>query len=182
MERLLVAVVVWSDVLLPGVLPVSIMAAPTLTLSVATALALGVQLAMHALGWRRAPRGLAFAGRNAALTTVLLYAVALLFGAPLVSGAALAWAALVGALYAFGERDDLRALPTVQAMLWSVTPLSVALVYSWLGCMVIPLDWDRPYQPFPVGSALLMSALAHPTVLALRMAGFGVGAAAATVD
>lgn len=38
--------------------------------------------------------------------------------------------------------------------------LCAGAIAAWIGCFAIPLDWDRPWQPFPISSTILASFIA----------------------
>jgi hypothetical protein len=158
------AIVIWSEYIHPRS-PLHITQQPAWTLLVATLVCLVVNVIVrHPL-----PRaGVRFAVRNAIETSAIMYVVAVMFGAPLISIDAFAWCVYLGFSFALYEQSATRHLGGTMPPL---TPFTLSLVFSWVGCFVIPLDWDRPYQPFPIGSSLLCSLLAPPTMLMLRSLG-----------
>lgn len=101
---------------------------------------------------------------NAVVAVTLLYGLAVLFGAPLVSLNAMAWAVYVGVSFCALESRNLRYIESARDALLDgdgrPTLTGWALLSTAVGCFVIPLDWDRPYQPFPIGSALVTSVVA----------------------
>lgn len=158
------SLVIWSEYVIPSLGLPRITVEPFWTLLFAAAPGLGRTLFLLS----RAGRLHAF--RTGLIATIALYIIAVLFGSPLISRNAFAWALYVAwsfctletrdvltfkssqdVLFDDDENDDARGRPTVTAM---------ALLGSFVGCFVIPLDWDRPYQPFPIGSALVTSVFA----------------------
>lgn len=96
--------------------------------------------------------------------SAIFHVVAVLFGAPISeqSEETFCWAMLVSHLVALpacsllGTQSEL--LPKIFFSTWSdATPeayfqclILCTLVGAWLGAFPIPLDWDRPWQVWPI--------------------------------
>ncbi len=143
------AMVLWSEYLLPGSTPLPpLTRQPAASLATACLVFAGAAVLLHVVGVLAPPRGWPFAVGNAAVAVVVLYAVGVLFGCPLLSVDCLAWAAYLAVACSLHERRKWVStlVPKRGGRDWSrgeVPVMGVALASSWLGCFVIPLDWDR---------------------------------------
>ncbi len=169
---------VWNEYVANGFIPIEalyISSSPVTTLLASALAGVVASLALHALRLRRIPLGLRVAAVQSAQLVALLYVIAVLLGCPVHSPEALAWAVYVALCFGLYECVTLSHMQqrlresTVhpQALRDAAqSPLAWALLWSWIGAWAIPLDWDRPWQPFPISSALLSSLMA-PVCLAL---------------
>lgn len=152
---------IWSEYVLPTFGLPRITVEPHWTLALASSIT-GVVNLLHSVD----ATGLDYDGvyrtvTTCAIVTGALYSVAVLFGCQLLSANALAWALYVAWSWGPLESRDVRAFRSTKEFMIDSrgrpTFLALALLGSFVGCFVIPLDWDRPYQPFPIGSALVTS-------------------------
>mmetsp|Transcript_8961 Transcript_8961/g.12172 ORF Transcript_8961/g.12172 Transcript_8961/m.12172 type:complete len:213 (-) Transcript_8961:73-711(-) len=100
------------------------------------------------------------------LGLVVFYVVAVLYGAPLLHLGTLAWSALLSSLVVIPpscalpwEAGPWRKLfaqfaPEGEKELSLCLPSHGAMVGAWVGAWTIPLDWDRPWQIWPIPCAL----------------------------
>jgi hypothetical protein len=127
-----------------------------LTLAAACAVFVVLAALLHATRAALLPRGWGLAVRNSAVAVAALYVLAVLFGSPLLSSAALGWAAYVGVAFSLHEQRDLASALWVRmgaprdlavTSAWAMDAqredglpaLAIALGWSWIGCFVIPL-------------------------------------------
>jgi hypothetical protein len=121
--------------------------------------------------------------------TCLFFITAVLMGAPLVSNAnqTLLWSLLMSALAAVplaevGLPDGSSEAADRRRGRWQ-DPTKVAatlgalgaILGAWVGACAIPLDWDRPWQPFPISttySALAGHAIGHALALVFLVYSF----------
>ncbi len=97
--------------------------------------------------------------------------------------AALAAAILLGAPFsaATASWGVLQAAAAVMPALWTdavsgghlhwAWPCALSACGSWLGAIAAPLDWDEPWQPWPVPSSVLCTLGALAGLLAALLAG-----------
>jgi hypothetical protein len=154
------SLVVWCEYLAQSssssLMPLSITRSPALTLAVTSAVFILLAALLHATRIVLLPRGWSLAARNSLVSVASLYVLAVLFGSPLLSIDALAWAAYVGVAFSLHEQRDLANALWVRigaprdlavTSTWaadahregSVPPLALALGCCWVGCFVIPL-------------------------------------------
>ncbi len=164
--RLSCSLIVWSEYL-PAVTPLpmdlSITTHPVWTLAVASAAFLVLSGLLI-----RPPNGWIFAVRNSLTAAAGLYVLAVLFGSPLFCLRALAWAVYMAVVFTLNEPRDWARLEAPFALLeqGELPDLTIALGFAWVGCFVIPLDWDRYLKTWRP-SWSLKTFLADPTNLSL---------------
>jgi hypothetical protein len=97
--------------------------------------------------------------RFAIPSVAVSYVVVVLFGGAFVSLDSLAFCCYFAATFILPERSQDTARLGRQFVLHPKfgTPsddVVLGFVATWIGCCAVPLDWDRPWQIFPVASAL----------------------------
>jgi hypothetical protein len=108
--------------------------------------------------------GLPSKGARAAPVAVgLFYLLHFVFGGPVWSPHALAWAFYMSATFVLPEREAERQRVTALALPGSFGSPSVFLtsgaVAAWVGVFAVPLDWDVEWQVFPVASSILCACV-----------------------
>jgi hypothetical protein len=108
--------------------------------------------------------GLPSKGARAAPVAVgFFYLLHFVFGGPIWSPHALAWAVYMAATFVLPEREDEPQRVTVLAVPGSFGSPSVFLMSgvlaSWVGVFAVPLDWDVEWQVFPIASSILCACV-----------------------
>jgi phosphatidylinositol glycan class F len=58
-----------------------------------------------------------------------------------------------------------------------LTAFASPLVGAWVGAFAIPLDWDRPWQPWPISSAYAAFGAYSLALLGCALATWAAGSA-----
>jgi hypothetical protein len=91
------------------------------------------------------------------------YLLHFVFGGPILSWDALAFAAYLTSVFVFPEKSsEALKIDSVEFPYFGSPSvfLCSGLIAAWIGCFVIPLDWDVHWQVFPVASSLLCAGVA----------------------
>ncbi len=101
--------------------------------------------------------------RWAAPAVAVFYALQCLFGGPIWSPVALAWAMFMSATFVLSESEaEALVVPTVvlPGSLGSPSLFLVSgVVGAWIGVFSVPLDWDLEWQVFPVASSIVCAVV-----------------------
>ena len=148
-------------------LPLSALLLAAAALSLVAHLAALGGLRGLAAPWRR--KGFRWALPAAAAT----YAGTVLFGGPLLSLDSLAFALYFAATFVVPEGDQERIrfgreLTGIAAFGPPSDHLVLGVLAAWVGCLAIPLDWDRPWQQFPIASSLCCAVCSVATGIFIK--------------
>ena len=101
--------------------------------------------------------------RAAPVAAAVFYALHFVFGGPLWSPDAVAWALYMAATFVLPERGAEPLRVSALSLPGSFGAPSVFLVSgilaAWVGVFAVPLDWDVEWQVFPIASSILCAAV-----------------------